>query len=252
LRPLSGRKKVAITPQKTPHPNKMNLPRNTYPVMVFDMDDTLYDERQFVIGGFRAVARMLAERHGVSEPHLLRAMLATQQREGRGRVFDSVLARLGMATRRAVKECLSVYRAHRPNLTLYPAARMALQRLRPGVLYVVTDGNKRVQAVKARALGLDRICRKVYCTHQYGVRHAKPSPYCFELIRRRERCDWRDMVYVGDNPRKDFVGLNPLEVTTVRVLTGAHRHVEAKPGYEARHVIPDLRALFTVPGIHEP
>lgn len=55
-----------------------------------------------------------------------------------------------------------------------------------------------------------------------------------------------DMVYVGDNPAKDFVSLTPLGVLTVRVLTGAHSETRARPGHDALFAVPDLDAL---PGV---
>ncbi len=51
------------------------------------------------------------------------------------------------------------------------------------------------------------------------------------------------MVYVGDNPSKDFVNLTPLGVHTIRVLTGAHRMASAKPGWDATHRITRISAL---------
>lgn len=84
---------------------------------------------------------------------------------------------------------------------------------------------------------------KVYITHQYGLRYSKPAIYCFELIRAREGCEWNDLVYVGDNPAKDFVNLTPLGVHTIRVLTGEHNKAVARPGYEASYVIDNLDEL---------
>jgi putative hydrolase of the HAD superfamily len=51
------------------------------------------------------------------------------------------------------------------------------------------------------------------------------------------------MVYVGDNPAKDFVNLNAMGSLTVRVRTGAHAQVEAQTGYDAQHTIQDLSHL---------
>ena len=51
------------------------------------------------------------------------------------------------------------------------------------------------------------------------------------------------MVYVGDNPAKDFVNLIPLGMKTVRVLTGHHKDVVARPGFDAEITIPDLDQL---------
>jgi putative hydrolase of the HAD superfamily len=54
------------------------------------------------------------------------------------------------------------------------------------------------------------------------------------------------MFYVGDNPEKDFVNLNPLGVNTVRVTTGAYANAKAKPGFDAKHVISSLDELSTL------
>ena len=103
-----------------------------------------------------------------------------------------------------------------------------------------------MQANKVEALNIRHLFKRIFITHRFGVKHAKPSTYCFEKIRLAEACDWNDMVYVGDNPAKDFVNLNRLGMHTVRVLTGVHRSAVAKPLYDAHYTvkhITDLRSL---------
>lgn len=212
-------------------------------ILVFDLDDTLYEEMRFVRGGIAAVARHGQERHGWDAGESQRAMLDLLAAEGRGRVFDRWLASHGARTATRVAECVRVYRGHHPDLTLHPQARRALDRLSHHPRYLVTDGHKLVQAAKVRALGLEPEFRRVFITHRFGIRHAKPSLHCFDLIRRAEGCDWTDMAHIADNPAKDFVNLTPLGVLTVRVLTGAHRDAVAAPGHDARVTIPDLDHL---------
>lgn len=218
-------------------------------ILVFDLDDTLYAERSYVASGFRAVAAHLQQRHGWPAAQSLALLLEWLERDGRGALFDRLLAQHGVHARSAVHECIAVYRHHRPDIALAPAADALLQRL-PRKPYLVTDGHKVVQDLKVQALGLRARLAHAYITHRYGVRHAKPSTHCFELIRRREGCAWTDLAYIGDNPAKDFVALTPLGVCTVRVRTGEHAHVVARPGFEARHVIDSLAELpDAVPGI---
>lgn len=212
-------------------------------ILVFDLDDTLYDESRFVESGFRAVARFGKQQFGWDEQDSLAQMMKTLAREGRGAVFDRWLAAHGRHGKALVATCVKAYRHHKPTLSLFPEAASLLPSLSAYPLYLVTDGHKIVQANKVEALGIAPLFRKCFITHRYGIRNAKPSPYCFELIRRREKADWRQIVYIADDPSKDFVGLNPLGAQTVRVLTGRHRHVTAKPGFEARHTIPDLSAF---------
>jgi putative hydrolase of the HAD superfamily len=216
-------------------------------VLVFDLDDTLYDERTYVESGLQAVAEFGARELGLDRNESFTQMVEILDREGRGAVFDRWLARHDALRASMVRECVRVYRHHTPTLTLDTTASSLLRQLAASHrLYVVTDGHKVVQAKKVTALGLDAHVEKVYITHRYGIRHTKPSTYCFEKIKQRERCQWSEMVYVGDDPAKDFVNLKPLGVHTVRVLTGVHRAVCAPKRYEAAHTISSLKQLRTL------
>lgn len=212
-------------------------------VLVFDMDDTLYEEETYVCSGFRAVARHLGPRLGRSASRLHAEMMELLLTLGRGRVFDSLLERHGLLSRHLVKECVSCYRLHEPEIRLHEAGRDCLRRFRHLPLYIVTDGNKTAQAAKVRALDLESKVKKVFITHRYGVRHSKPSPHCFQIIQRLEHAQPSQILYVGDNPTKDFVGIRPLGFRTLRVLTGPHSAMNPRPGFEAELQIKSLNEL---------
>lgn len=220
-------------------------------ILIFDLDDTLYDETSFVISGLGAVARYGEDVFGWDAESSLAFMREVLEREGRGQVFDRWLELHGHWSKARVAGCVKIYRHHRPRLELFPAARVVLDQFRGRVpLYLVTDGHKIVQKNKVDALGLFSAFRRVFITHRFGIHHAKPSTHCFERIRQAEGCSWGDMVYVGDNPSKDFVNLNPPGALTVRVQTGGHRNVVALPGHDAQVSIPDLNALPEVLAAH--
>lgn len=216
-------------------------------VLAFDLDDTLYDERRYVESGFRAVAADAEHRFGWRKDESFVRLCARLDGEGRGAVFDGWLEEHGRLNKSEVRRCVQIYRTHTPHLRLFPAAQELLPILAGRYpLYLVTDGNKLVQRRKIEALGIARLFRKVLVTHQYGIAHAKPSPRCFERIREREGCTWNNMVYVGDNPAKDFVALNRRGGHTVRVLTGSHRHAHARAGYDGEYTISGLADLPAV------
>ena len=214
-------------------------------IPIFDLDDTLYPESEYVESGFRAVARWGASRFGWPETRSFERMRELLIRHGRGRVFDLWLKLEGARpTRCLVDAAVRAYRHHDPEIRLPEPHRVLLERLAAqGPLYLVTDGHKVVQAKKVEALGIAPLFVGIYITHRYGRAAAKPSPHCFELIRRRAGVSWEKMVYVGDNPAKDFVTLNPLGMPTVRVLTGRHASDPAAPGFEAVHRIFRLTEL---------
>jgi putative hydrolase of the HAD superfamily len=161
---------------------------------------------------------------------------------GRGAVFNHLLNFHGVLSSKLLRRCINTYRHHQPNIKLAPEVKRILDSftIRP---YLVTDGHKEVQHNKVKALDISSHFNRIYITHRYGIRNAKPSIYCFELIRKRERCAWSEMFYVGDNPEKDFVNLNLLGVHTIRVATGEHSSVVAKEGFDAKHQIASLDQL---------
>jgi putative hydrolase of the HAD superfamily len=209
-------------------------------VLIFDLDDTLYDERIYVESGLRAVAALGRSKFGWDSEASFRFMLDVLDREGRGAVFDRWLAAHNSYSRKLVQACLRCYRGHTPRLWLNDQARVLLPQLKDYPLYLVTDGHKIVQQRKIEALGIAPLFRRVFITHRYGVKNAKPSTYCFERILELESCTWPEMTYIGDNPAKDFVSLNRQGANTVRVLTGLHSCAKAAPGYDAQHSIADL------------
>lgn len=213
------------------------------PVLVFDLDDTLYPELSYVHSGFRAVAAFLSPLLGVPADALAAGMIAEEAAHGRGQVFDNVLRQHGRWTKTLVAACLRTYRQHAPELTLYPDAERCLARFAAEPLYLVTDGHKQVQARKVATLGLGEQVRHAYLTNRYGRHRAKPDPHVFGLICRREGVPPGRVVYVGDNPRKDFVGIKPLGFRTVRILRGNYAHLEADAAHEADQRIHSLDEL---------
>lgn len=214
-------------------------------ILVFDLDDTLYDETSFVVRGFHAVAGFLEKTHSIPVRESVLFMEDRLRQDGRGAIFDDLLNRYDLYSRQNVMKCISVYRYHRPDIRLYSEADLCLERFKEYPLYIVTDGNKIVQKNKLIALNLYERVRFCFLTHRYGIKHAKPSPYCFFAICRRERVKPSDVLYVGDNPQKDFVGIKPEGFRTVRVLKGQHKNVMKPDAYEAEYRLESLEGLTT-------
>ncbi|GAA3980661.1 HAD family hydrolase [Hymenobacter antarcticus] len=213
------------------------------PVLVFDLDDTLYPELSYVHSGFRAVAAFLSPLLDVPAETLAAGMIAEEVTQGRGQVFDNVLRQHGRWSKTLVAACLRAYRQHLPQLALFPDAERCLARFAAWPLYIVTDGHKEVQARKVAALPLAGRVRHAYLTNRYGRHRAKPDPHVFELICRREGVSAAEVIYVGDNVRKDFVGIKPLGFKTVRILRGNYAHLEADAAHEADRSIHSLDEL---------
>ena len=215
--------------------------------VIFDLDDTLYREHDYVRSGFAAVSRRLAAEPGAPDAAALYAELEAEWlANGRGRVFDVVAAAHGLHT--PVAELVDTYREHEPALELYPDAERALQRLaREGAaVAVLTDGKASVQRRKLRALGLDRRIACIVVSDDYGPDAWKPSTVPFERALERLGVPAGEAVYVGDNPAKDFIGARALGLGTVRVkrAIGDHSGIVLDAAYEADLTIASLDELW--------
>ena len=215
-------------------------------ILIFDLDDTLYEERTYVESGLHAVAAFGKDRFDWSHDSSFNFMVNILDSMGRGMIFDLWLKEFGGYGKGLTKQCVNIYRHHTPNIKIFKNAKKLLPQLKDYPMYVLTDGHKIVQEKKLRALGIEKFFLHTFITHRYGIKNSKPSTYCFELIKKRENCRWEDMIYVGDNPFKDFVNLNKLGMKTARVLTGRHREVKAERGYDALYTIPDLSHFLSL------
>jgi putative hydrolase of the HAD superfamily len=188
--------------------------------VLFDLDDTLYRERSFVDGGFRAVGRYLAPRLDSSAASIYRRLLALHERDGRGRLIDTLLAEHGVSDDpELVSAAVLAYRTHRPHLRPFDGVVEGLDRIRAAGIRtgLVTDGLAFVQRGKLAAL--PKVAERldvIVLTDELGPGHAKPAPDGF-----REAClllavDPRVAVYVANDPRKDFSGARTAGLRTIR------------------------------------
>lgn len=211
-------------------------------IIVFDLDDTLYDEVTYVQSGFQAVADYLFERYSISQNDSYLFMVE-HLKQGRGRIFDDTLSHFNKFSKKAVLQCIYTYRRHIPDIKLYRDSIECLKRLNGFPVYIVTDGNKVVQKNKLDALGLYDTVNFCFITHRYGVKNSKPSPHCFIKICEREKVAPEKIVYIGDNPHKDFVGIKALGFKTVRIMRGHFKDVVKPAEFEAHYQIQSLDEL---------
>lgn len=186
------------------------------PVLVFDLDDTLYLERDYVRSGFAAVARWAESdlgMHGVDEV-AWRMFLAG----ARGTTVGDAFAELGRPLRDTeLRRAIEVYRHHRPDISLCPDAVVLLRALvgntRTGL---ITDGPAGSQRAKIAALGVADLIDEIIVTDEHPG-WAKPAPHAYAEIESRFAAAAAECTYVADNPAKDFVTPLARGWRTVRV-----------------------------------
>ena len=196
--------------------------------VVFDLDDTLYPERDYAIGGFRSAAAWAETALGVSVD--VAEMIRHLDDGHLGQLFPMVLGRAKPDhTPEDLKGFLRAYQGQSATLTLFDDAARILSHLSgKHRLGLITDGHHRTQAAKVTALGIGRRFDEIVYTGALGEgrTYHKPHPRAFEMMEAALGQVGDRFVYVGDNVSKDFVAPNArgwLSVLIDRPATRATR-----------------------------
>ncbi len=198
--------------------------------IVFDLDDTLYPERDYVLSGFRAVAAW-AEAHLDIPAALGLAELQSLFEQGvRGDTFNRWLAAHGLASESLVLRLVQVYREHEPALTPFPEVPGLLASFRRRYrLGIVSDGYLAVQQRKLAALNLAHHFEAIVFSDEWGRRAWKPSVIPFQAVLQRLAVSAAGSVYVADNPGKDFLGARQAGMFTVWVRRPGGEYARSTP-----------------------
>ncbi len=180
-------------------------------VVIFDLDDTLYPEKEYVRSGYAEIARNFKKIDAMEE----KLWTAFENKEP---AINYVLEQEGMLTDEAVNFCLNIYRNHSPNIALYPEAEILLALLKEkGIrLGMITDGRPEGQRAKIKALGIEQYFEKIIITDELGgVQFRKPNIMAFVKMHDYFNVPYKAMVYVGDNTQKDFIAPKLLGMNSV-------------------------------------
>ncbi|MBU8881194.1 HAD family hydrolase [Bacillus sp. FJAT-29790] len=214
---------------------------------IFDLDDTLYCEHDYVKSGFLAVANEITKSYKEIDENIIHKMLIEEwKKNGRGKIFNEVCGRLKIDL--DIFKLVSTYRSHRPQISLYEDARQLLEALRGKnvKLGMITDGDSKMQWNKIKSLGLERLFDCIVVTGDLGTSHWKPSDTPYRKVTQCLNLSHGQCVYIGDNPNKDFITARKLGMGTIRIVRSVGDHMKTKLSneYEADREINSLKQLL--------
>lgn len=185
----------------------INLSKHT--VVIFDLDDTLFEEHDFVLSGFRNIAGMYIGH----EKKVFEQMIESFSRKEN--VFQNLINFMPDVTDN-IDYLIHVYRNHIPAITLPEdsASFLALlkkQGCRTGLL---SDGRSITQRNKLSALGLQNYFDLVVISEEFGSE--KPELRNYKIF--KDTFGEGEYICFGDNTNKDFITPNYLGWETIGVF----------------------------------
>ena len=198
-------------------------------VVCFDLDDTLYKEINYLKAAYKIIAK---EAFGEQMEIYYNQMLSWYY--SKEDVFQRVVE---ISPQNINKDdLLDIYRYGVHDLSLPIEVHNTLDKLK-GMkcnLGLITDGRSLTQRNKISALGLFDYFNEcdIVISEKFGSE--KPSLLNYQYF--MNRYPNSRYFYVGDNPKKDFVGANQLGWETVCILDdGSNIHKQEFDSFDSTH-----------------
>ena len=216
--------------------------------VVFDLDDTLISEREYIKSGFNVVAEVLSEKYQLLQEDVFFKLMSLFQ-ESPKNVFNRLLDFYQIDyTTEEIKELIVSYRHHLPNISLYEDAKFILNELSEKSLKlgVITDGYQVTQRNKLLSLGIDAYFDAIIVTDELGREFWKPHARPYELIKAQLDVEFNEMIYIGDNVSKDFVTAKKLGIKTIHIKRDEGVYIDLKydEDYQADYQINSLEQVI--------
>ncbi|MFK5971999.1 MAG: HAD-IA family hydrolase [Flavobacteriaceae bacterium] len=214
-------------------------------VAIFDLDDTLYKEIDYVKSAFDAIARYIFKEVKVDASVVYDEMMKLYFRNKD--VFGEITKKYRLTSNTA--NLIELYRCHQPNIRLHVKKKFVLEELKSQKvdLGLLTDGRGLQQRNKIKSLELEPYFTEIVISEEFGSEKPNEANYRhFELIFGKA-----NYYYIGDNIKKDFIAPNNLDWTTICLLdNGYNIHkqdftlpLENQPAFKIKE-FTDLRTIL--------
>ena len=195
----------------------MDITVDNKTIIVFDLDDTLYNEIEFLKSAYREIAQNLEKENW---PSLYIKMFSLYR--NKIDVFEFIHKHYKVAKSTLITE----YREHKPDIKLFEGVLETLQKIKKnkGKIGLITDGRQKTQTNKIEALGLTPFLDCIVISQEIGTE--KPHQNNYKIL--ESTFGKGAYYYIGDNLKKDFITPNALGWNTIGIMdNGLNIHNDA-------------------------
>lgn len=173
-------------------------------VVVFDLDDTLYKEIDYLKSAYREISNHVGL--DVADE------MYDWYQDGKN-AFQCLIDKYQVALN--LSDLLDIYRFHEPKINLLPDAYAFLSKLKSSNVRVgiISDGRGKTQRNKLKSLGIDWI-EDVIISEEFGSEKPSEANYRYFM----DKYPGMRYYYFADNIKKDFITPNRLGWQTVCLI----------------------------------
>jgi len=162
--------------------------------LIFDLDNTIYDEIQFLLYAYQSVSKKYI---GSRKKKVFKFLLETLEGVGRTNIFNKMLKNFPNEDL-CVEDCLKIMREPIPDgiLKINDWFSKYCQKTSNSQLLIITNGNALQQKHKVASLNLDIFFKYVHVI--YADNYApKPDPLSYIALSKKYKL--HNPIYIGDH-----------------------------------------------------
>lgn len=203
--------------------------------IVFDLDDTLAYEIDYLKSAYREIATKLGG------GALYNEMIKMYE------VGENVFEYLSVNYDTSLSDLLSLYRNHFPDIALIEGAKEVLEYCKSNKYKIglISDGRSVTQRNKLKALGIESLFDSIVISEEFGSEKPNERNYLNFVDD-----NINSYFYIADNSKKDFITPNKLGWTTVCLIdSGNNIHpqsFEVEDGFLPQHKVNSLLEVIEI------
>jgi putative hydrolase of the HAD superfamily len=199
--------------------------RLNYECVIFDLDNTIYDERDYFKGTFKAICELL-ESDEKNQDKIFDICVNELSTYGTAAPnFFLHLVHVLNLDEKYHKTFYELHKKSREKISLYDDAKNILHSLKESKkkIAIITNGGAVVQRNKINLLGIGDLFDCICIARDVGAEKPNQEPYAF--VMNQLSVSGQDCIYIGDNPHIDFSAAKELGMTTIRLRRGDLCHI---------------------------
>lgn len=175
-------------------------------LIIFDLDDTLYKEKDYVRSWFNVCSKYIAEKFNLSEKEVFDELMFSFKNHWRWKNFNHIVLKFKLPYDELMK-LVKIYQKHLPDIQLKKSVVEWLKKLKEKFqIVILTNAEIQGQKNKVEALWIWHIVDKIYYASAEWSEFEKPHERFFLKILKDFKLNKDEVIMVGDDLEADIGG----------------------------------------------
>ena len=192
---------------KISNKNELHNKIQEFDLIIFDLDDTIYEEKKYDIAALKSVSIYLEKKIFFKRDKIFNDLKKLRFKKSKPLIFNTYLNKLNIPKKKfgyLVKKSIYIFQSYKcENLKKVNSLKKLILNNHKKKLFLVTNGNILRQKNKIYYLGIKKYFKKIYILDGKKTKLKPSIKSVVYLIKQIKKWGNKNSVYIGDNLNVD-------------------------------------------------